>query len=239
VVNVRASSTIFRLIALLIITLPLGCGSLSTDTKSNPPVPACTCSHSSCEPGNTGLVCNGCFYVAAPAEICSGADDDCDGLIDEDLFCGAPPPPPPGLTEPMPDDPGITIIYQDDMEAYTTLTEMGAYPGASGPRIVPHPSPITVSKPANPAVNEIITGRGGSGQALRLKYNGVYQGGASFLLMYAPDTANLDTHFFQYWARIGPVGFAGANIKWFLAWHKINDGTRVQWNTHWALGLGL
>jgi hypothetical protein len=44
----------------------------------------CACSGTSCNPLNNGQKCDGCNYVAAPAEVCGdGLDNDCDGVADD------------------------------------------------------------------------------------------------------------------------------------------------------------
>ena len=56
-----------------------------------------TCQMGACLAGRFDLdgdAANGCEYACTPAgsETCNGADDDCDGLVDEDLVdCGAIP----------------------------------------------------------------------------------------------------------------------------------------------------
>ncbi|MBR9699919.1 hypothetical protein GOV09_05670, partial [Candidatus Woesearchaeota archaeon] len=50
------------------------------DTFTDEGCPVCECSDNLCENGNTGMICDGCNYVAAPIEICEdGVDNDCDG----------------------------------------------------------------------------------------------------------------------------------------------------------------
>ena len=52
----------------------------------------CTCSGTRCEPpGNTGRVCDGKEYVAAPAEVCwDHIDNNCDGAPDNGCANGKP-----------------------------------------------------------------------------------------------------------------------------------------------------
>ncbi len=125
------------------------------------------------------------------------------------------------------------MVWQDDMESYTTLEAMGdnAVLGG-GPVIVPHPSPVTKSEPVNHSQNEIIqTGRNGT-QALRLKYSGVYQASPTFLTLNVTKlTTDQATHYYQYWGRLS-AGVSPSAIKWFMAWHRHASNTRVQWNTH-------
>src|SRR6185503_4418941 len=62
----------------------------------------------------------------------------------------------------------------------------------------------------------------------------------------APASSNSATHYFQFWARITypNAPFALSNqtiaIKWFMAWHRVQDALRVQWNTHggWPCPIG-
>ena len=143
----------------------------------------------------------------------------------------APPPPPPAPGEPAYSSTTGTLVYQDNMESYSTATAMGST-ALAGARIVPVPSPYTNSTPVETDHNEVIsTGR--TGKALRMIYTGAYQWGSDFATVLTAPQADTATHYFQYWAR---VTFAAPltsplSVKWFMAWHRNLD--RVQWNTHW------
>ena len=142
-----------------------------------------------------------------------------------------PPPPPPAPGEPTYSSTTGTLVYQDNMESYSTATAMGST-ALSGARIVPVPSPYTNSVPVETNHNEVIsTGR--TGKALRMIYTGEYQWGSDFATVLTTPQADTATHYFQYWAR---VTFAAPltsplSVKWFMAWHRQLD--RIQWNTHW------
>ena len=142
-----------------------------------------------------------------------------------------PPPPPPAPGEPTYSSTTGTMVYQDNMESYSTATAMGST-ALSGARIVPVPSPYTNSIPVETNHNEVIsTGR--TGKALRMIYTGEYQWGSDFATVLTTPQADTATHYFQYWAR---VTFAAPltsplSVKWFMAWHRQLD--RIQWNTHW------
>jgi hypothetical protein len=136
-----------------------------------------------------------------------------------------------GATEPVFDASKNTMVYQDNMDQYTTATAMGA-PGQAQPLITPNPSPLTTSSAVQTNENSVIAGRGGSGKALRMTFAGQAQTSATFITWNMPSTPTLATHYFQYWARVqfngtlsGPLA-----VKWFEAWHVHQD--RVQWSTH-------
>jgi hypothetical protein len=78
----------------------------------------------------------------------------------------------------------------------------------------------------------LITGRSGSGKALRLIYSGVYQDAHSWTLRNGPALPDTTTHYFSYWARVtlsAPMPVNALPLKWFMAWHSVN---RVEWDTH-------
>jgi hypothetical protein len=128
-----------------------------------------------------------------------------------------------------------TMVYQDNMDAYTDATSMGTAPQGTVARIVPHPSPVTVSRPVDVTANQVITpGRNGNGKALRMSNSGADQTGSNFMTVNNTPTANNTTHYLQYWARVhfsSPLQSPVA-VKWFMAWHRQSSSTRTQWNTH-------
>jgi hypothetical protein len=137
----------------------------------------------------------------------------------------------PPSSEPVYDPAVYTMAYQDNMDSYTSVDAMGAT-GQSQPLISPNPSPQTTSSAVDKSRNSLITGRDGTGKALRLTYSGANQASATFLTWNMPSTPTLATHYFQYWARVTfATQFSGTlAVKWFEAWHVKTD--RVQWNTH-------
>jgi len=169
-----------------------------------------------------------------------------DYTVDVKLAVTAPPPPPP--PPPVSDEPAFTAgvsipVMGSSFDAVTDVVAMGALPLGTIPRIVPIPSPVATSQPVNVNTHEVIPGRNG-GKAIRMKYSGAYQQGADFLSQLAPATPNNATHYFQYWARItypGDLTNVTLAIKWFEAWHRVNQNFRVQWNTHggWPCNVAL
>ena len=87
------------------------------------------------------------------------------------------------------------------MDSYASADAMGAA-GQTGPRITPNPSPLTTSSPVQTTENALVTGRDGTGKALRLQFSGGNQTSATFITWNMPSTPTLATHYFQYWARV-------------------------------------
>ena len=132
-----------------------------------------------------------------------------------------------------------TLVFEDNMDSYTDATSMGALPLGSTPRLAPNPSPVLSSTPVDPATNEVITGRGDTGKALRMHYSGAFQAGANFETVNIPWEANDAAHYIQHWVRVTYPGApasletTGIAIKWLMAWHREDLAfSRVQWNTH-------
>jgi hypothetical protein len=138
-------------------------------------------------------------------------------------------PPPSG--EPV-YSPGVsTLVFQDNMDEYTDVVAMGAVSSSTTPRITPHPSPITNSEPVKSG-SQLITGRGGTGKALRLAYSGANQEEQQFITLNMPSTADLTTHYLQYWARVSTSAASSViPVKWFELWHT-SGRDRIQFNTH-------
>jgi hypothetical protein len=125
-----------------------------------------------------------------------------------------------------------TLVFQDNLDGYADIVSMGAAPQGTTPRIVPNPSPVTTSTAVDTGSNQLVTGRGGTGKAMRMLYSGANQDSAKYTTLNVPATPNLATHYFTYWARITPnPAFTTylPSIKWFELWHQ-ND--RMQFNTH-------
>ena len=148
----------------------------------------------------------------------------------------APIDPPVSLGEPAFDATKQTMILQDDIEGYSDVVSMGATSTWNTyPRIVPNPSPVTTSQPVQASSNQLISpGHGGTGKAIRMLYDGSYQGSSKFETINLPDIPDLATHYMQYYGRVtfaqpltGPLA-----VKWFLGWHKYSS-TRVEWNTRY------
>jgi hypothetical protein len=122
-----------------------------------------------------------------------------------------------------------TLIVTDSMDEYTSPHAMWlAHLAQSIPG--PHIEQTDFGEDVDSAT--LITGRNGSGKALRLIYSGVYQDAHSWTLRNGPTLPDTTTHYFSYSARVtvaGPMPLGSLSVKWFMAWHAVN---RVQWNTH-------
>ena len=136
--------------------------------------------------------------------------------------------------------PGQTLIMQDSFDAYTSVASMGAKPPQyANPYTAPQdPSPISDGNPVDTAVNQLITGRSGSGKAIRMLFTGADQFAATFTTENATPSADGAPNFFTYYARVTPSGsLVGqeVNVKWFEAW-RLHSNTRAQMNTRFATG---
>ena len=144
--------------------------------------------------------------------------------------------PTPQDGEPVFDATTQTMILQDDMERYPDIVSMGAVSVWNTiPRIAPNPAPVMTSQPVSTQNNQLITpGRGGTGKALRMLYDGSYQGSSKFETINTPKTPDLATHYMQYYGRVTfAQPFSGSlAVKWFLGWHSYTS-TRVEWNTRY------
>lgn len=130
-----------------------------------------------------------------------------------------------------------TMVYQDNMDAYTTPAAMGsAALNGSGARIVPQNSPANDGTPIVPAWYDVITGRSGSGKALRMINSGDDQTGSTFVTLEIPDTPLNSVHYFQYWAKATfdtPLTNSDTlSQKWFMLWWKNDSGERLQFTPH-------
>jgi hypothetical protein len=138
-------------------------------------------------------------------------------------------PPPSG--EPVYSPGESTLIYQDNMDEYSNVVAMGAATGSTTPRISPHPSPVTNSEPVKSG-SQLVTGRDGTGKALRLAYSGANQEEQQFITLNMPNTSDLTTHYLQYWGRVSTSATSSViPVKWFELWHK-SGRDRIQFNTH-------
>lgn len=133
---------------------------------------------------------------------------------------------PPVDNEPV-YDASATMVYQDNMNSYVSLLDMAGTIGSLVPGFHPGDDPR----------NELVllgTGRGGSGKALRVAFQGGYQTGASWDTHAIPAQSDNVSHYIQYYAR---VNFSGAlnggtvGVKWLMGWHESSD--RIQWHMHW------
>lgn len=154
-----------------------------------------------------------------------------------------PPPvvppalPPSSLAEPV-YTVGQTIVMQDNMDRYASTTAMGAFPFQyAGPMITPMPSPSQQSQPVDTQHAILVTGRGGGGKALELRYDGVYQESHNFATINLPAQPDNATVYVSYYGKVTtptpwPASQALA-VKWLELWHNHADGTRIQFNTRY------
>jgi hypothetical protein len=80
----------------------------------------------------------------------------------------------------------------------------------------------------------ISPGRNGSGKAMRLAYDGVYQESHNLATIGVPPQPDNQVVYIQYYARVTaptswPLSQALA-VKWIEAWHVHSQNTRIQWN---------
>ena len=139
-------------------------------------------------------------------------------------------------------DPGAhTLVYQDDMSKYTDWDDMGNV-DREETAFAPAPSILYYGgQPTPPGYEDdkydFITGRGGSGQALRVYRDGSVtpQDHWGLYLYRVPSQPRLAHHYIQYWCKqtwANGVGQA-LDYKWFLLWHASPyTGSRTQWHTH-------
>jgi uncharacterized protein YjdB len=118
------------------------------------------------------------------------------------------------------------LMYSDPMDEYTTPHDMWTSTSTA------------ISFKQAPFGEEVdsltlITGRGNTGKALRMIYNGHYQDSKNWDLVNAPQLPDTTTHYYSYYARVtvaGAMPTGGMPVKWFMAWHPA--GNRVEWDTH-------
>jgi uncharacterized protein YjdB len=139
---------------------------------------------------------------------------------------------PPVITAPTPaGEPAYNattgvLMYSDPMDEYTTPHDMWTSTSTA------------ISFKQAPFGEEVdsltlITGRGNTGKALRMIYNGHYQDSKNWDLVNAPQLPDTTTHYYSYYARVtvaGAMPTGGMPVKWFMAWHPA--GNRVEWDTH-------
>src|SRR5256712_27629 len=139
---------------------------------------------------------------------------------------------PPPSSEPVFTPATDQLVFQDNMDAYTSAAALytGTVPNqhviqATVGGGIPNPDPA----------DQLITpGRGGTGTALRIAYAGIYQEGHAWDTYNAPYTGDLVTTFIQYYARVttsAPIPASNLRVKWLEGWHQGAVGGRVQWNT--------
>ena len=149
-------------------------------------------------------------------------------------------------------DPGAhTLVYQDDMSKYTDWDDMGTIDRGET-AFAPAPSVLYYGGQPNPPGYEddhysFITGRGGSGQALRVWREDIFpaQGSEGLYLYRVPAAASRTQHnYIQFWARLTFESGDPEDLscKWFMFWHPSFEGpgetgtfpnSRTQWMTHW------
>ena len=133
---------------------------------------------------------------------------------------------------------GVTLVVGDNMDRYTDAASMGAFPYQyPGPQFSPNPAPSQTSTPVDVAhVSVIAPGRGGSGNALRLTYDGAYQEGHALAAINVPAQPDNETVYIQYYARVT----AGTNwpltqplaVKWLQAFHN-HSNSRLEFATRY------
>ena len=102
----------------------------------------------------------------------------------------------------------------------------------------PAPAPWGPTGTYDPGAFEIITGRDGTGHALRIYRTGQTQTASnSWWSDNLPAPSDAAHHFFQWWGRIVTASdlTQSLNVKWFMARHD-GGGNRFQWNTYWIVG---
>lgn len=135
--------------------------------------------------------------------------------------------------------PGVgTLVAQDNLDRYTSTTQMGAFPYAfAGPMLAPNPAPSQTSQPVDTQHVKLIVGRGNTGKALRLAYDGIYQESHNVAVINVPAQPDNQTVVLTYWARVTPASTWPLSqplaVKWIEAWHNHSQNTRLQFNTRY------
>lgn len=134
---------------------------------------------------------------------------------------------------------GVTLVYGDNMERYTDATSMGAFPYKyTAPQFSPNPAPSQTSTPVDVThVLVISPGRDGTGKALRLKYDGIYQESHNLAIVNVPPQPDTQTVYVQYYARVTPSSTwpltQALAVKWIEQWHVHSQVTRIEFNTRY------
>jgi uncharacterized repeat protein (TIGR01451 family) len=180
-------------------------------------------------------------------------------VVDSVLVSGSTPPPPVGQGEPV--DPGSGYLWSDNFDRYTSVISMmstGGCPAGSDGYGLPDAQAVygrrtahaagSVTQACNEEINaggqvryQLITGRNGSGKALRgaIATTTTSQGvdwltpwGTSSTLAHDVTKSLV----MQYYFRVSPGGLPGSvGMKWFELWVNELGGRpvqRLQWSTN-------
>lgn len=146
---------------------------------------------------------------------------------------------------------GQTLVLQDDVTRYVSVTQMGAVtpsPALTSPYLSFNPSPHETSTPVDTSHVSLITGRNGTGQAVRLTYQGgpsvggQDQESANLCAILAPAQPNNQTVNVTYYARFTASGWdvssTALGLKWIEMWHNSPiDNTRHQHHLRYRTNL--
>lgn len=125
-----------------------------------------------------------------------------------------------------------TLIMAENFDAIPDITAMGATPAGSSPRIVPNPSPVASGGAIDTTKNSLVTGRGGTGKAMRLSYSGADQEVVAYFTLNATAPGSVG-QYFSYWARVActtDFSVSTLSVKWFQIWHATVG--RAQFDLH-------
>ena len=127
-----------------------------------------------------------------------------------------------------------TLLYQDNMERYTDVVSMGATSNAGTPCIVPVSSPVWDGGAVDPTTHQLVTGRGGTGQAIQLTYPGTVQAAPGWACYWVGSAPVSTPTYIQFWFKVGsgvPISGTVA-IKFIELFHQSGNAGRAQFNTH-------
>ncbi len=145
---------------------------------------------------------------------------------------------PPGADEPVYDPSLDTMVFQDDMDEYTDMSQL--FPPCTQQSTALKQFVDTswgqcaIGGALDPA-DTIVPGR--SGNALQVRFGGANQESHGIITNGITGTDGTHTVVVQYWAKISsdaPLTGTLA-VKWAMLWHTVSPGgasTRIQFNTH-------